>query len=386
MKKFKNLMLGLTLGLVFMSFSSFAQVTVIANGNTGIGLSNPTEKLEVSDDVKAEGFILEKTGASGSMLFHRTDASAFVMGAGVQAGFSWDEAFNFEWRTQPRANILNRQVSTGSLVFKCMGATGRIGIGRNQPVELLDVNGSIRYNGSSYNASDKRLKQNINKFTYGLDEVLQLNAVTYEYNGKADIKEAGREHVGLVAQNLQEVAPTLVKEFEHVEYADDAQTVEKSRDVYLSVNESAIKYMLINAVQQQQEIIEAKEERIANLEEKMAQLEELVTMSIANGNTSTTINQSEVTLEYSEVAELGQNRPNPFNGVTNVDYNIPTNSENASINIFNVEGKLMKTVEVDHTGVGVLTINASDIPAGTYSYQLIVDGQIIDAKKMVLAN
>ena len=53
-------MLGLTLGLVFMSFSSFAQVTVIANGNTGIGTSTPTEKLEVSEDVKAEGFILEK--------------------------------------------------------------------------------------------------------------------------------------------------------------------------------------------------------------------------------------------------------------------------------------------------------------------------------------
>jgi len=388
MKKFKNLMLGLTLGLVFMSFSSFAQVTVIANGNTGIGTSTPTEKLEVSDDVKAEGFILEKTGASGSMLMNRTDQSAMVFGAGVQAGFSFDEAFNWELRANNRTAIENRQVSTGTLIMRARGSAGNyyLGVNRTGPVEQLDVNGSIRYNGTVYNASDKRLKSDINKFQYGLDEVLALKPVTYIYNGKAQIAAGNRTHVGLVAQNLQEVAPTLVKEFDHVEYSDEEETVEKSRDTYLSVNESSIKYMLINAVKQQQEIIEAKEERIADLEAKMAQLEELVTMSIANGNTSTTINQSEVTLEHSEVAELGQNRPNPFNGVTKVDYNIPTNSQNASINIFNVEGKLMKTIEVDHTGIGVLTINASEIPAGTYSYQLIVDGSIVDAKKMVLAN
>ena len=37
-------------------------ITVISNGNVGIGTSNPTEKLEVAGNIKSNSRILDKTG------------------------------------------------------------------------------------------------------------------------------------------------------------------------------------------------------------------------------------------------------------------------------------------------------------------------------------
>ena len=50
-----------------------------------------------------------------------------------------------------------------------------------------------------------------------VNEVLRLNPVTYSYNGKAGI-EGKQRHVALIAQELQEVAPSLVSSFDYIEY------------------------------------------------------------------------------------------------------------------------------------------------------------------------
>ena len=48
-----------------------------------------------------------------------------------------------------------------------------------------------------------------------------------------------------------------------------------------------------------------------------------------------------------------------------------------------MNGQLLKSVSVAQ-GNGQLTINAGELAAGTYSYNLVVDGAIVDTKKMVL--
>jgi len=44
------------------------------------------------------------------------------------------------------------------------GDNGRMGINIGNPATQLHVNGSLTYNGSLNNASDRRLKTNINDF------------------------------------------------------------------------------------------------------------------------------------------------------------------------------------------------------------------------------
>ena len=240
------------------------------------------------------------------------------------------------------------------------------------PASELHVNGSITYNGSLNNASDRRLKRNINNFDYGLEEVLQLNPVTFEYNGKANLRNAGQQQVGLVAQELEKVAPELVSTFTHEE--ENAETkVTKSQD-YLMISESSIKYMLVNAVKEQQDKIETLEQELADMKEMM--------QAVLSGQ-NTDINRQDIQLNGSS-AYLEQNQPNPFNSNTLIKYHVPTDATNAVVNIFDASGQLIHSQRIAQMGAGQIQIKAGTIAAGTYSYSLIVNDRVLDTKRMVI--
>jgi hypothetical protein len=67
--------------------------------------------------------------------------------------------------------------------------------------------------GSWTNSSDRRLKQNINDYGDGLDEVMRIRPVTFHYNDLSGY-DTDPEYVGVIAQELQEVAPYMVSESE----------------------------------------------------------------------------------------------------------------------------------------------------------------------------
>ena len=81
-----------------------------------------------------------------------------------------------------------------------------------------------------------------------------------------------------------------------------------------------------------------------------------------------------------------QNAPNPFNETTIINYVVPSNASRASIQVFDVNGAVLKQIDLADKGAGQLTIRAFELPAGTYVYNLVVDGEIIDTKKMILTN
>ena len=154
----------------------------------------------------------------------------------------------------------------------------------------------------------------------------------------------------------------------------------------LNLNYIELIPVLINGIKEQQKLIEEKDDRISILEEKFAELESKLDDLSSRSSTSTIINQSEVTIASKDLASMEQNVPNPFNNVTTIDYSIQISATDAQINIFNIHGKLIKSVVIEHVGEGRLTINTADLPSGTYSYQLIVDKTPISTKKMVLTN
>ena len=367
----KNLIIITLLSLAPMFI--FAQITVKSpNGDVGVGTSTPAAKLDVAGDTKTEGAIIEKAGGSASVSCERISFSAFAFGAGVQGGFTADENYHLEFRSNTRANVLNRQISTGNLLLRFRKNTGWVGFGVGNPATELHVNGSITYNGSINNASDRRLKKNIDNFGYGLQEVLQLTPVTYEYNGKANFRNAGQQQVGLIAQELKKVAPELVSTFTHEE--EDAETKVVKSEEYLMISESSIKYMLINAVKEQQDKIET-------LEQELAEMKEMMQAVINNQNVD--IGSQDIQLNGGG-AYLEQNQPNPFNTHTLIRYNLPTDATDAIVNIFNENGQLIHSETIAQTGVGQIRVKAGTIPAGTYSYSLVVNGKVTDTKRMVI--
>lgn len=98
------------------------------------------------------------------------------------------------------------------------------------------------------NISDRRLKTNIVNSTYGLEEILQLQPVTYNWKKTPDTDK----QVGLIAQDVRTLIPEVVKGDESIEN--------------LSMNYSALVPVLINAIKEQQNQIEELKKQVKALQ------------------------------------------------------------------------------------------------------------------------
>lgn len=74
--------------------------------------------------------------------------------------------------------------------------------------------------------------------------------------------------------------------------------------------------------------------------------------------------------------------PNPYKDIVNIEYNIPPNSTNAYIEIFDGIGKSIKKIKLT-TAEGKLLLNNSEFSNGIYYYVIYDDGKIIQDKKTI---
>ena len=123
----------------------------------------------------------------------------------------------------------------------------------------LSVHGScINATGSWAQLSDIKLKEKVKPYKDGLAKVLQINPIKFRYK-----KESGmgskKEHVGVSAQDLQEVAPYMI---------DKARLSPDDKDQYLSMDNGAMTYMLINAVKELNAKVTKLEEELKKLKKK----------------------------------------------------------------------------------------------------------------------
>ncbi|HXB41585.1 MAG TPA: T9SS type A sorting domain-containing protein [Bacteroidia bacterium] len=75
--------------------------------------------------------------------------------------------------------------------------------------------------------------------------------------------------------------------------------------------------------------------------------------------------------------------PNPTNDATTIEYKIPEGVNQEEIVFYNLQGTEIKRFKVDKT-FNSLLISTTDIPAGTYYYQLQTSGNTSAGKKMVV--
>jgi subtilisin family serine protease len=82
---------------------------------------------------------------------------------------------------------------------------------------------------------------------------------------------------------------------------------------------------------------------------------------------------------------LGQNIPNPTAGTTTISYEIYTEGA-VEINIYNLTGQLVKKMPqgTRQQGTYQATISVSGTPIGMYHYLLLINGERVDAKKLVV--
>jgi hypothetical protein len=144
--------------------------------------------------------------------------------------------------------------------------------------------------------------------------------------------------------------------------------------------------MLINATQEQQEIIEEQNERIARLEEKYEAL-----FDAANNNEADKpnreINKQQISLtgESLDRALLYQNKPNPFSSTTTIRYYLPEETFEAQMVFVSTEnGRVLKEVPLEGEGMGQIEVEISELPTGSYTYTLVIDGRQELSRQMIL--
>jgi len=113
----------------------------------------------------------------------------------------------------------------------------------------------------------------------------------------------------------------------------------------------------------------------------MSEIKEMMQAILNDQNTD--ITRQNIQLD-GRGAYLEQNQPNPFNTNTLIKYHVPTDATNVLVNIFNEKGQLIHSESIAQMGTGQIQVKAGTIPAGIYSYSLIVNGNITDTKRMVI--
>ncbi|HZV12192.1 MAG TPA: T9SS type A sorting domain-containing protein [Candidatus Kapabacteria bacterium] len=82
---------------------------------------------------------------------------------------------------------------------------------------------------------------------------------------------------------------------------------------------------------------------------------------------------------------LSQNYPNPFSGVTNVEFSIP-NEETVTLKVYNALGEVVATLihDIESAGVHNATFNADQLQNGIYFYRLTAGNNVLTGKMAVV--
>jgi hypothetical protein len=118
---------------------------------------------------------------------------------------------------------------------------------------------AYKLNGGGFRSfSDGRVKKDVRDFRHGLAEIEKLWPVTFRYNGRASLApDDGTDYIGLIAQDVQKILPFMV---------DESDTDKVDGKPVLTLDPSALTYVLANAVKEETRMLENVEKRLANLE------------------------------------------------------------------------------------------------------------------------
>ena len=84
------------------------------------------------------------------------------------------------------------------------------------------------------------------------------------------------------------------------------------------------------------------------------------------------------------IVSLSQNTPNPFNSETRIEMCVPITTTNAILYLHDLQGKLIKAINIIGRGTTFETIYGSGLQNGMYVYSLVIDGKIVGSKQMII--
>lgn len=214
-----------------------SSIDINANGNVGIGTASARARLDLKQ--------LEESLVGGLHLRRSTTNDTWSVVTGN------DNKLYFAYATDASGGDAAGDFTVIPFVVT---SANRVGIATATPDQTLSVNGDAsKVGGGSWQTfSDERLKNIRSNFTSGLQAVMQLQPLRYEYkqNNVLGLKSEG-EHIGFSAQALQKVIP---------------EAVTRNEQGYLLVNNDPVIWTMLNAIKEQQKEIEQLKAQIKQLQ------------------------------------------------------------------------------------------------------------------------
>jgi hypothetical protein len=261
---------------------------------------------------------------------------------------------------------------------------GNVGIGTNNPSQMLHVAGNVLVNGT-FTTSDQRYKKEIESIKSPLDLISQIGGKTYYFKTE-EFKEKNFEsnkQYGFIAQEIEKIIPEIV-------FTDS--------EGYKSVNYTSVVPVLVEAIKELNTKVEKQNNAVIENEALKSEISalksenqifkdkfELLEKSISLLCESGCAGLEKAKQNATDADVLYQSIPNPTDNETLINFYLSKKYNKASIQINSLDGKSMETIVLDGTqGKGSVKIQLGQYAAQTYFYSLIVDNKVVDTKKLTV--
>lgn len=363
--------------MIALPSAVLAQLMVLSNGTTTLARTESLDNANLA--IGYEGYNYSDTYKMG-IYDYKQDSGGFIIGLTATAKgstYSAGRAFGVRGIAGKATDGYNYGV-LGALYNSLSYGAGIFGTTGN--LTGIEVNGRYAgyFDGPTYVAgtltatdvitpSDIRLKENIVSLSNTeegqdetLDKVMNMNVIKYNYKDKpVEASDTGtvakqnmqlvkQMHYGLSAQELQQLYPDLVRE---------------GQDGFLGVNYTELVPVLIRAIQELKGELDA--------------------VKGSDGNARKAPAATSVNTALAGTNVLYQNTPNPFKEQTTIRFSLADDAQSASICIFDMTGKMLKTLPVS-PGESSVSLNGWELGEGMFLYTLIVNGKEIDTKRMII--
>ena len=361
---------------------------IAANGNIGLGTATPNANASLELKSANKGFLLnrlttaEKTTLQSLLVAE--DIGLMVYDTDIKGLFSWDGT---QWISVVNTDAQDLALTTNTLSLTNDGTpvdlSGYLDNTDAQTVSLTGTTLAIS-NGNTLNLSS--LQDGIG--TDAQDLSLSTNTLSLTNDGTTvdlsgyldniDAQTVSLTGTTLAISNGNNVDLSSLQDGIGTDAQDLTSAVLSGNVLEIEIeNGNSVSVDLSPVLSSLQAEINTQSEMITDLVARIEAVE-----ACACGGTLA----AEGIQNKNSNFKLSQNKPNPFNGETKIDFKIPSDIQKAYIKIYDSNGKTLQKIAITQRGEGSITYDNDRFSSGLYYYSLFADNIKVDTKKMLLNN
>lgn len=352
---------GFAIGSAYALTNTNGNGILTVSNNVGIGTQTPTAQLHTTGAVRFQGLVVGGTPNNIVSIDANGELWRSPLNTGIQNTCATTNFIVKSGSSLPNlscSQLYDDGTSVGIGVTSGFAYTWPGGLSGTTPPPAtgtlkLAINGVTR--ALAYFAtSDRRYKKNILPLKSALSKIKNLQGVYYlwdkENHPEMNFNEVPQ--IGFIAQDVEKIIP---------------EAVIKDGNGYYSMNYSTLIPVLNEGIKEQQILIEEMKNEIAELKNDITNLKSQFGNKLKGNYFSVT--------------------PNPFSQSTQIKYNLPNNISNAVCLVYDLQGKIIKKINLPAGNTqGEVVLAKDNLANGVYFISLLINSKELQTEKVILAN